>query len=221
MTGRSAANLAAAREQLGAGAHVVSSDTADLDAIDALGAQVEATLGAVDLVLVNAGVARLTPFGQVTEADYDQTFAVNTKGAFFTAQRLAPLVRDGGALVFTTSVANATGNPGMSVYSGSKAAVRSFAQVLAAELLPRRIRVNAVSPGFIATPTGGITDATPELLAEFHALGDAVTPMRRHGSAEEVARAILFLAFEATFTTGEELTVRRRARAGAVGAAID
>jgi NAD(P)-dependent dehydrogenase (short-subunit alcohol dehydrogenase family) len=157
-------------------------------------------------VLVNAGYSKLEPFDRVTEASYDRQFAVNAKGAFFTVQRLGPLVRDGGAFVFTTSVANKTGNPGMSVYSGAKAALWSFAQTFAAELLPRGIRVNAVSPGFIKTPTMGV-DASDEERATFEQAGNALTPMGRNGSPEEVARAALFLAFDATFTTGVELPV--------------
>ncbi|GAA1935568.1 SDR family oxidoreductase [Kitasatospora viridis] len=207
VTGRNAENLAAAQAELGAKGHVVKSDTAVPADIDALGGIVEEKLGRIDLLFVNAGFAQLGEFGRVTEELFDATFGVNAKGAYFTAQRLAPLVNDGGAIVFTTSIANESGTPGMGPYGASKAAVRSFAKVIAAELLPRNIRVNAVSPGFIDTPTGGITGAAPEMLRAFAKLGDELTPMGRHGSAEEVARAVLFLAFEATFTTGAELTV--------------
>jgi len=206
VTGRSERNLAAARAALGPRAHVAASDTASLDAIGALGQHVEATLGEVDLVFINAGVAALEPFDQVTEAGFDQMFDVNTKGAFFTAQRLAPLVLEGGAIVFTT-VTDATGTPTMSVYTGSKAAVRTIAQALAAELLPRRIRVNTVAPGFIRTPTLGVAGMSAQQREAFEQAGDEITPMGRHGTAEEVARAVLFLAFEATFTTGAELPV--------------
>ncbi|AUG80446.1 short-chain dehydrogenase [Kitasatospora sp. MMS16-BH015] len=207
LTGRNEKNLDAARNELGPSAHVVRSDTADLGDIEALGGVVEEKFGDFDFLFVNAGYAQLGPFGQVTEEFFDQTFNVNTKGAFFTAQRLAPLLKDGGSIVFTTSIANDSGNPGMGVYSASKAAVRSLTKVIAAELLPRNIRVNAVSPGFIHTPTAGITGASAEMLAAFEAIGDQLTPMRRHGSSEEVAQAVLFLAFDATFTTGEELNV--------------
>lgn len=175
--------------------------------IDALGALVEEKLGQVDFVFINAGVASLEPFEQVTEESYDRIFNINTKGAFFTAQRLAPLIRDGGAMVFTSSIADESGTGGMSVYSGSKAALRSFAKVFAAELLPRQIRVNVVSPGFIDTPTMGVAGASSEERAAFMKLGDEITPMKRHGSVEKVARAVLFLAFDATFTTGARLPV--------------
>ncbi|MER5794517.1 SDR family oxidoreductase [Streptomyces sp. NPDC001980] len=207
VTGRNEKNLEAAQAELGAKGHAVRSDTAQLSDIEALGGIVREKLGQIDLLFVNAGFAQPGPFGHVTEELFDNTFNVNAKGAFFTAQGLAPLVRDGGAIIFTTSVANDSGNPAMGPYAGSKAAVRAFTKVIAAELLPRNIRVNAVSPGFIHTPTAGITGATPEMLQAFEKVGDQITPMRRHGSAAEIARAVLFLAFDATFTTGEELNV--------------
>jgi NAD(P)-dependent dehydrogenase (short-subunit alcohol dehydrogenase family) len=191
---------------LAARAHVVHADVTSMADIAALGATVEERLGRIDYVFVNAGAATLEPFVQVTEASYDRLFAVNARGAFFTVQRLLPLMRDGGALVFTTSVADKEGIPGMGVYSASKAALWSFAQTLAAELLPRGIRVNAVSPGFIRTPTMGV-DASPEERATFEAEGRRLTPMGRMGTPEEVARAAIFLAAEATFTTGVELPV--------------
>jgi NAD(P)-dependent dehydrogenase (short-subunit alcohol dehydrogenase family) len=184
----------------------VRSDTARLPDIEALGALVEQKLGHIDAAFINAGVSQLAPFNQVTEASYDRQFDVNTKGAFFTTQRLAPLIRNGGAIVFTT-VANGPASPNLSVYSGSKAALRAFAQVFAAELVSRGIRVNAVGPGFIDTPTMGVAGLSDEERAVLKKLGDEITPMKRHGSPDEVARAALFLAFDATFTTGIELAV--------------
>jgi NAD(P)-dependent dehydrogenase (short-subunit alcohol dehydrogenase family) len=207
VTGKNAANLDAATRLLGPGARVVSSDASSLAAISALADLVARELDRIDLLFINVGVASLDPFAEVTEASYDHVFDVNAKGAFFTAQRLAPRIRDGGALVFTTSIANAGGFPGMTIYAGSKAALRAFTQGLAAELLPRRIRVNAVSPGFIKTPTMGVAGITDELRAGFEHEGNAVTPMRRIGTPEEVAAAVLFLAFDATFTTGVELAI--------------
>ncbi|GHO98119.1 oxidoreductase [Reticulibacter mediterranei] len=207
LTGRNENNLAAVSKGLGARAHVVRSDIANMTEIDALGTQVEEKLGRVDFVFINAGVGILEPFGSVTEATFDQTFNINTKGAFFTTQRLLPLVRDGGSFVFTSSIADGRGTPGMSIYAGSKAALRAFAQVLAAELLPRRIRVNVVSPGFIKTPTMGAAGLSEVERATFEQLGDRITPMQRHGTVEEVAQAVLFLAFDATFTTGTTLFV--------------
>ncbi|MDW9582650.1 SDR family oxidoreductase [Sinorhizobium meliloti] len=207
LTGRNESNIARIREEFGPRVHALRSDIADLNEIAVLGAAAGQTLGAIDLLHINAGASELEPFDQVSEASYDRQFAVNTKGAFFTVQRLTPLIREGGSIVFTSSVADEGGHPGMSVYSASKAALVSFASVLAAELLPRGIRVNSVSPGFIDTPTKGVAGITEAERAEFKTLGDNITPMKRNGTADEVARAVLFLAFEATFTTGAKLAV--------------
>jgi NAD(P)-dependent dehydrogenase (short-subunit alcohol dehydrogenase family) len=206
LTGRNERNLDAARRELGARAHVVRSDTTSMTDIDALGALVEKKLGQIDFVFINAGISELEPFDKVTEDSYDRQFAVNAKGAFFTAQRLAPLVRNGGSIVFTT-VADGPASGNLSVYAGSKAAVRAFARVMAAELVSKGIRVNTVGPGFIDTPTMGAAGLSAEERSAFKKLGDEITPMKRHGSADEVARAALFLAFDATFTTGIELAV--------------
>jgi NAD(P)-dependent dehydrogenase (short-subunit alcohol dehydrogenase family) len=188
-------------------AHLLSSDAANLSDVGQLAAVAAETLGELDLVFVNVGFSTLTPYEEATPELYDRTFDVNTKGAFFTAQRLAPLVKPGGSFVFTTSVAAEAGIAGMGLYSAAKAAVRSFARTYAAELAPRGIRVNVVSPGYTDTPTMGVTGVPAELLAEFKATGDEITPLKRHATAEEVASAVLFLAFEATFTTGADLPV--------------
>lgn len=206
VTGRTESTIEQARATLGPAAHVVRSDAASLDDIDRLGDVVEQRLGRLDAVFVNHGIAELEPLEDVTEASYDRHFDINAKGSFFTVKRLAPLVADGGAFVFTT-VANDRVFPGMSAYSGSKEALRAFAQVLAAEFLPRRIRVNSVAPGFIKTPTMGVAGMSAEDRAAFEKQGDEMTPLQRHGTVEEVAAAALFLAFDATFTTGVELPV--------------
>ncbi|WP_156753405.1 SDR family NAD(P)-dependent oxidoreductase [Actinokineospora pegani] len=206
VTGRDEDRIAKAKAELGERGHVVRADVTSIEAIKALGAEVGDKLGEIDLLHVNAGYAKLEPFLAVTEETYDRTFGVNTKGAFFTAQVLAPQVRDGGAIVFTTSIANTGGSAGMSVYGGAKAAVSQFSRIMAAELVGRNVRVNCVSPGFIDTPSMGV-DASEDERREFSAVGDEITPMKRHGSAAEVAAAVLHLAFDATFTTGQELVV--------------
>lgn len=206
VTARNEKNLEHAREALGPRAYVLRADAASLRDIDALRDEVVRRFGQVDAVFLNAGYAKLLPQDQIDEAEYDRHFAINTRGPFFTVQRLAPLVKRGGSFVLTTSLANESGYPGMTVYAGAKAALRSFAQGFAAELLGQGIRVNALSPGFIKTETMGIEGSErdrAELLAE----GDKATPMGRNGTPEEVARAALYLAFEATFTTGLELKV--------------
>lgn len=207
ITGRSAKNVEEAQRELGDRSLVLQSDVSSLKDIHELGNIVQEQFGQIDFVYVNAGVALLEPYQDVTEESYDKTFAVNTKGAFFTVQRLAPLIREGGSIVFTSSVADEGGTPGMSVYGASKAALRSLASGFAAELLPRGIRVNVVSPGFISTPTMGVAGFSEQERADFEKLGDEITPMKRHGSSEEVAKAVLFLAFDATYTTGVKLAV--------------
>ncbi|MDX8056057.1 SDR family oxidoreductase [Lentzea sp. BCCO 10_0798] len=188
-------------------AHAVASDAANLDDIVKLGTEVRERLQEIDLLFINVGYSTLTPFPDATERDYDRTFDINTKGAFFTAQQLAPLIKEGGAIVFTTSVATEQGAEGLTLYAAAKAAVRSFARGFAAELAPRGIRVNVVSPGFIDTPSMGVVGASPEVLQEFKDVGDRITPLKRHGTMDEVADAVLYLGFDATFTTGAELSV--------------
>lgn len=141
VTGRNPENLEAARRTLGPRAHVVASDAASLADIDALASIARERLGHIDLLHINAGISTLEPFEQVTEAGYDRTFAINTKGPFFAVQRLAPLMPRGGAIVFTSSIADEGGMHGLSVYSGTKAALRLFASGFAAELVTRGIRV--------------------------------------------------------------------------------
>ncbi|MFC9893239.1 SDR family oxidoreductase [Nocardia sp. NPDC127579] len=207
LTGRNERTLEQARAELaGRPAHVLRSDAASLTEIEALGAEVQRRLGAVDALFVNHGTAEFQTLAELTEESFDRQFAINTKGALFTVRRLAPLLADHGSIVFTT-VANDVIFPGLSSYSGSKEALRAIAQVLAAELLPRRIRVNSVAPGFIETPTMGVVGLTAAERADFLKQGEQSTPLRRNGTVAEVARAALFLAFEATFTTGIELPV--------------
>jgi NAD(P)-dependent dehydrogenase (short-subunit alcohol dehydrogenase family) len=206
ITGRSQATLDAARERLGVNAVAVRGDVAALSDLDALAARVEGELGTIEALFVNAGIAPLTPFESTTEEVYDELFAINVKGAYFTVQKLAPLLSTGAGVVLTTSIANGIGLLDTSVYAAGKAALRSMARTLSRELLPRGVRVNAVSPGPIDT---GILEntMTPEAAAEFKAQRVADNPMRRFGTPDEVAMAAAFLAFDATYTTGAELVV--------------
>ena len=206
VTGRAKEALASARKELGDKAIVIESDAASLGDIDRLADQVKSEFGTFDLLFVNAGQTGFVPFGSVTEAVYDQLLAVNAKGAYFTVQKLAPMMIEGSAVVLTTSIADEKGFPLASAYAASKAALRSMARSFARELLPRGIRVNAVSPGPIQTPI--IDKAAPKDVADVvkRQLREA-NPMKRFGAPEEVAKAVLFLAFEATYTTGAELAV--------------
>ncbi len=205
-TGRTEATLDSARENLGPNAIVEKSDTASLPDIDALAARVKSEFGTLDALLVCAGQTRFVPFESVTEGMYDELLAVNAKGAYFTAQKLAPLMTEGSAVVFTTSVANVKGLPMISAYAASKAALRSMARSLAHELLPHGIRVNAVSPGPI--DSGILEKAMPrEAADQTKQQMSESNPMKRFGRPDEVAKALIFLAFEATYTTGAELVV--------------
>jgi NAD(P)-dependent dehydrogenase (short-subunit alcohol dehydrogenase family) len=207
VTGRSQAGLDSARQALGTEALVVSSDARSLTDIEALAAQVKSAFDTIDLLFVNAGFSIPTPFERVTEAIYDEMFTLNAKGPFFAVQTLAPLIHRGGSVVLTTSVANVKGLPGQAAYGAAKAALRSFARVLAAELLPLDIRVNAVSPGPIDTPIMSKAFPDKDAVAQMKAHITGMIPMKRFGTSEEIARAVLFLAFDATFTTGVELPV--------------
>ncbi|MFD2467162.1 glucose 1-dehydrogenase [Amycolatopsis silviterrae] len=206
VTGRKQEQLDKAAVELGERAIAVRGDVASLADIDALAERAEKELKTVDALFVNAGIAKMAPAAEVSEEDYDELFAVNAKGPYFAVQKLAPLLSEGGAVVFTTSVANVRGLPMMSGYAATKAALRSMTRSFATELLPRRIRVNAVSPGPIDT---GILDRSlpPEVAEPTKAQMAAENPMSRFGLPEEVAAAMLFLAFDATYTTGAELAV--------------
>jgi NAD(P)-dependent dehydrogenase (short-subunit alcohol dehydrogenase family) len=207
VTGRSQAGLESAQKEIGKDALVVSSDARSLTDIDALTSRVNAEFDTFDLLFVNVGFPLFAPLGNTTEAMYDEMFNLNAKGPFFAVQKLAPLMNQGGAVVLTTAAANVKGMPSLAAYLAAKAALRSFARVLAAELLSREIRVNAVAPGPIDTPIIG--KAFPEKGAAAHVRERTIgtNPMKRFGMPEEIAKAVLFLAFDATFTTGAELPV--------------
>lgn len=206
LTGRTQATLDAAQEHLGDGAVTVRSDAASLPDIDALADRARAEFGTLDALFVNAGVTGFVPFEAMTEQVYDELLTVNAKGPYFTVQKLAPLLIDGSGVVLTTSVANAKGLAMVSAYAASKAALRSMTRSLARELLPRGVRVNAVSPGPI--DTGILEKSMPAEAAErTRAQMTANNPMLRFGHPDEVAAAVLFLLFDATYTTGAELVV--------------
>ena len=207
ITGRSQAGLDSAQKEIGKDAIVVSSDARSLTDLDALAVQAKAEFGTLDLLFVNAGFSLFAPLEQTTEATFDEMFNLNAKGPFFAMQKLAPLITSGGSVVLTTSTANVKGMPLIAAYGGAKAALRSFARMFAVESLPRGIRVNAVSPGPTETPMVGKAFPDKDVAAQLMGQMTEAIPMKRFGKAEEVAKAVLFLAFDATFTTGVELPV--------------
>lgn len=206
ITGRTQAKLDSALENLGNNAVSLLSDAASLTDIDKLADRVKAEFGTIDALFVNAGVTRYVPFDSMPEEVYDELLTINAKGPYFTVQKLAPLLNAGSGVVLTTSITNALGIPMISAYSASKAALRSMTRSLARELLPRKIRVNAVSPGPI--DTGILERSMPKEAAEqTEAQMKQQIPMLRFGDPVEVAKAVAFLAFEATYTTGAEFPV--------------
>ena len=207
VTGRSKEGLESAQKELGNEAIVVSSDARSLTDLDALASRVKAEFDTVDLLFVNAGFSTRAPLESITEAIYDEMFNLNAKGPLFAVQKLSPLINRGGSVVLTTSIANVKGMAGNAGYGAAKAALRSFARTLAAELLPREIRVNAVTPGPIDTPILGKAFPDKDAAAQIREKMIGMVPMKRWGMSEEIAKAVLFLAFDATFTTGAELPV--------------
>jgi NAD(P)-dependent dehydrogenase (short-subunit alcohol dehydrogenase family) len=207
VTGRTAATVAVAESELGASARAIVADTAKLADLDKVVDAAKAHLGHIDFVFINAGIAKFAPFEAVDERLWDEQHDINVRGAFFAVQKLVPLVPEGGAIVLDASIVAVKGFAGTSAYSASKAALRSLGRTLATELLPRGIRVNVVSPGPIDTPILGKSNLPPEALAATAEQFRLSVPMKRLGRPEEVARAALFLAFDATFTTGADLPV--------------
>jgi NAD(P)-dependent dehydrogenase (short-subunit alcohol dehydrogenase family) len=208
ITGRREPELAAAAREIGRNVTAVRADVSNLDDLDRLFARIGREKGGLDIVFANAGVARYGPLGTITEELYDSIFDVNVKGLLFTVQKALPLLPDGASIILNASVVASKGLPANSVYSATKAAVRSFARTWTTDLRPRRIRVNAVSPG--ATDTPGLNDllASTETGRERLKTISTGVPLGRLGTPDEVARAVVFLASDdSSYITGTELFV--------------
>jgi len=171
--------------------------------------EIEARHGRLDVLFLNAGVAPMTPIEATTEPQFDELFSINVKGVFFAVQAALPLFRDvGGSVIITSSGLNSKGLPGLSVYSATKAAVRSFARSLSAELKSRNIRVNCLSPGPIDTPLHGRIGLSPDQLEQMAAHIRAITPAGRFGEAWEIAECAVFLASdESKYVLGADFAV--------------
>ncbi|MEY4508008.1 MAG: hypothetical protein RLZZ450_130 [Pseudomonadota bacterium] len=205
-----AEGLAAAKAELGARVHTVAGDVTQASDLDRLFAFVRERLGRIDVLFVNAGIAEFVAVEEVSEQHFERLFDVNVQGAFFTMQKALPLLGPGSAVVLNTSVANRVGARRTSVYAATKAALRSFARTFSAELVPRGVRVNAVSPGPTESAIHGkyAKDMTPEQLAEMTQETMRRLPLSRLARAEEVASAVLYLASsDAAFVLGQELVV--------------
>lgn len=208
ITGRRQKELDEAVESIGADAEGVLGDVSRLSDLDKLHDHVKAKYGRVDVIFANAGLGSLAPIDQVTEAQFDETFNVNVKGTYFTVQKLLPLVPDGGSIILNASIASSTGMEAFSVYSATKAAVRSLARTLTTDLKARKIRVNAISPGPIDTPIFGKTGLTEQEIEGFKSGITSQVPLGRIGLPEEIARPALFLASDdSSYISGIELTV--------------
>jgi NAD(P)-dependent dehydrogenase (short-subunit alcohol dehydrogenase family) len=207
ITGRRQSELDAAVKLIGKNVTAVQGDVANLADLDRLYATVKQQKGRIDILFANAGLGEFAPLGSITEAHYDKTFEVNVKGVLFTVQKALPLLVDGASVILNASIVSIKGMPAFSVYSATKAALRSFARSWTVDLKDRKIRVNVVSPGPIETPAidrlaqaGGGDQLKVGLISG--------VPMGRMGTSDEIAKAVSFLASDdASFITGIELFV--------------
>jgi NAD(P)-dependent dehydrogenase (short-subunit alcohol dehydrogenase family) len=207
VTGSNPDTLKAARDSM-PGIEVIASDAGDTIASAKLIEAVKAKHGRIDVLFANAGIAKAAAIEAIDEAFFDAVFDVNVRGLYFTIKNALSIMPDGSSIILTSSMSASEGRPAMSVYGATKAAVRSLARNLAAELAPRKIRVNAISPGFIETPILGKVGLPPEAIAEFVKSMEQQIPLARIGQSSEVASAALFLATDASsFVTGSELPV--------------
>ena len=205
ITGRRKPELDAAAASIGPSVTAIQGDVTKPKDLDRIYGQISQEKGHVDIVFANAGVADMAPIGSITEQHFDYIFGVNVKGAVFTAQKALPLMRDGGTIILTGSEASIKGFPGMSVYSATKAAVRSFARTWTSDLKDRGIRVNVVSPGPVDTPM--LSEGFADRPGDLKAIISDVAPGRL-GRPEELAKAVTFLASDdASFMTGDEVFV--------------
>ena len=208
VTGRRDAELAAALKGIGRNVTGVPGDVSNLGDLDRLFAQIKQEKGKLDIVFANAGVAKYGPFGKITEELYDSIFDINVKGLLFTVQKALPLLPDGASIILSASIVGSKGLSANSVYSATKAAVRSFARTWTTDLKDRRIRVNAVSPGSVDTPGLNELLGSSETGQQRLKMISNSVPLGRLGTPDEIAKAVVFLASDdSSYVTGTELFV--------------
>jgi NAD(P)-dependent dehydrogenase (short-subunit alcohol dehydrogenase family) len=208
ITGRRDPELAAAVKEIGRNITGVRGDVSNLGDLDRLFAQIKREKGNLDIVFANAGMAIYAPLGKITEEHYDTHFNINVKGVLFTVQKALPLMTDGASIILNASIVGSKGFPANSVYSATKAALRSFARTWTMDLKDRRIRVNAVSPGPIETPGLKNLLASSGEGEQRAAMMSSGVPLGRLGRPDEIAKAVVFLASDdSSFVTGTELFV--------------
>jgi NAD(P)-dependent dehydrogenase (short-subunit alcohol dehydrogenase family) len=208
ITGRRDPELAAAVKEIGRNVTGVQGDVSNLGDLDSLFAKIKREKGQLDIVFANAGVARYAPIGEITEEHYDSIFNINVKGLLFTVQKALPMLPDGASIILNSSIVARKGLSSISVYSATKAGVRSFARTWTTDLKDRRIRVNAVSPGSIDTP--GLSDllASSDAGEQRKKMISNSIPLGRFGTPDEIAKAVVFLASDdSSYVTGTELFV--------------
>jgi NAD(P)-dependent dehydrogenase (short-subunit alcohol dehydrogenase family) len=204
ITGRREQEVAAAAREIGSTVTGVQGDVSNLGDLDRLFAHIQREKGTLDIVFANAGVTLGAFLGTITEEHFDSLFSINVKGLLFTVQKALPLMPDGASIILNASIIASKGSPEWSAYSATKAAVRSFARTWTTDVKDRRIRMDAVSPGFIDTPAWHATAAGEQRL---HMMSERI-PLGRPGTADEIARAVVFLASDdSSYITGTEVFV--------------
>ena len=208
VTGRRQNELDIAVKDIGKNVTDVQGDVSNLADLDRLYSIVKQQKGQIDILFANAGLGEFATLGEISEAHFDKTFSVNVKGLLFTVQKAVPLFKDGGSIILNSSIAASKGVEGFSVYSASKAAVRSFARTLTVDLRYRKIRVNAISPGPIDTPALSDLMHNEEQSRQLKKELVSTVPLRRMGTPDEIANGVTFLASdESSYITGIELFV--------------
>ena len=208
ITGRNQETLTKALKELGPKAKMAVSDSGNLKDISALAETIKKEFGHLDAAFINAGIANFVPLEELTEEHFDQTFNTNVKGPLFLVQKIAPLFKNGGSIILNGSVVAQKGFASATVYSATKAAVVNLAKTLSTDLLAKKIRVNSLSPGPIATPIFERMGGTAEQTKQTEAHMASMVPLKRLGTTNEIAKTVLFLASDdSSFILGSDISV--------------